>query len=203
MWIANPLTLAPMEAFDETSGPLRSVSPRGPVFVDASGRRLRRVKLIGLGALGLVAGYAILLLVAFGGGSNIAAPYLPLPAPSAGPKADDLPSSASVSRAPGVPAAKVPSAEPATPASFEAPVNTPSAVPAARPSPAASSNPAAPLRPEASPAPSAAPPAKSAASERKASLAPVTDPAVSTESSPGKSGEAPGQTRRPSTPTRP
>ena len=189
-----------MEAFFEPSDEPGSASPRGPVFVDASGRRLRRVKLIGLGALGLVAGYVVLLLVAFSGGSNIAAPFLPLPAPAAAPAADDLPSSASASepasRAPGVPAGKVPSAEPAAPAASEAPVVTPSAVPAASPNRAASPAPAAPSNPAASPA-------KGAASKHETPSTPVSDPAVSTESSPGKSGEAPGQTRRPSTPAHP
>lgn len=176
-----------MEDFYETSDQIRSASPRGPVFVDASGRRLQRVKLIGIGALGLVAGYVILLLVAFSGGPNIAAPYLPLPAPAAAPAADDLPSSSSAptSSAPDVPEGSVPSAEPTAPAAFEAPVVPPSAVPAAP------SN------------PPAVPPAKGAASEDETPLAPVADPAVKTETSPGKSAEAPGQTHRPPTPTRP
>ena len=81
-----------MLAFDETSDQPGSAQPRGPVFVDQSGRRLRLVKLLGLGSLGLVAAYVVLLVVAFIGGSNVAAPYLPLP-PAAAPAAHDLPSS--------------------------------------------------------------------------------------------------------------
>ena len=191
-----------MEAFEETFEQARPASPRGPVFVDGSGRRLQRIKLLGLGALGLVAGYVVLLLVAFMGGSNVAAPYLPSPAPAAAPATDDLPSSASApaSRAPEVPAGKVPSAEPAAPSAFEAPVSTPSAVRAALPSRAASPERAEPSNAAAT-LDSAAPSDKDAATEDEASLAPVADPTVSTESSRGKSGDAPGQTRRPSTPT--
>lgn len=114
-----------MVAFDETSDQSQSASPRGPVFVDASGRRLRLVKLVGLGALGLVAGYVVLLLVAFIGGSNVAAPYLPLPAAPAAPAARDLPSS------PSAPASNA--AEPAAAAAFQVPVTGPSAVPTAPP----------------------------------------------------------------------
>ncbi|MDQ4503669.1 hypothetical protein [Sinomonas sp. ASV322] len=66
---------------------LRHESPRpqtapahGPIFVDASGRRLRRVRIAGGIFLVLVVGYVALLAVALLGGPNIAAPYLPLPA---------------------------------------------------------------------------------------------------------------------------
>lgn len=117
-----------MAAFDETSDQPRSALPRGPVFVDASGRRLRRVKFIGLGALGLVAGYVVLLLVAFIGGPNIAAPYLPLPpAPAA------LPSSPSAPASNALPDREAEPAEPAAPAAVQAPVTAPSAVPVAPP----------------------------------------------------------------------
>lgn len=175
-----------MEAFDETSDQPRSASPRGPVFVDASGRRLRRVKLIGLGALGLVAGYVILLLVVLIGGPNVAAPYLPLPllaAPAApvAPAAHDLPSSPSApaSNAAGLPASEARSAEPAAPAAFQTPVTPPSAVPIA-------------------------PRINGEAMQHAAPLASGTTPAASTEpASPGKSETAPGQTTRPSTPTHP
>ncbi|MCU6482542.1 hypothetical protein [Arthrobacter sp. A2-55] len=64
-----------------------SAPPHGPVFVDASGRRLRRIKVMGLGVLGLAAGYVILLLIAFLGGPNAAAPFLPLGISPAAPAA--------------------------------------------------------------------------------------------------------------------
>lgn len=129
-----------MTAFEETSDQSRATSLRGPVFVDDSGRRLRRVKLIGLGALGIVAGYVILLLVAFVGGSNVAAPYLPLPPapvavdlPSSPPAPASGPAAPPASEAgPGEPAAAVPA--PATPARavFTAPpVESPTVQPAA------------------------------------------------------------------------
>ncbi|HEY8701964.1 MAG TPA: hypothetical protein VIM08_13570 [Arthrobacter sp.] len=162
-----------MAALTETSDPLKSPSPRGPVFVDASGRRLRRVKVIGLGALGLVAGYVVLLLVSFIGGSNIAAPYLPLPVPAAAP-ARDLPSGPAPEG--GVhPTSEEQAAGPA-PAAFGATVTGPSAAPAAPPATAAGVQPAAPA----------------------AASTPTTEP-----TNPGKSATAPGQTTRPSTPTHP
>ena len=173
-----------MVAFNEMSES-RSASQRGPVFVDASGRRLRRVKLVGLGALGLVAGYVILLLVAFIGGSNVAAPYLPL---TAGPAAHDLPPStpAPDSPAAGLQASEPRSAEPAARAAVQgpvtavqAPVAPASAVPLAPPIDTAAMQPAAPVAPVATPAPSTAPTA------------------------PGMSGTAPGQTTRPSAPPHP
>jgi hypothetical protein len=168
-----------MVSFDESSDQWRSASPRGPVFVDASGRRLRRVKLIGLGALGLVAGYVILLLVAFIGGSNVAAPFLPL---TAGPAAHDLPPStpAPDSPAAGLQASEPRSAEPAARAAVQAPVTAVQA----------------PVTPgSAAPAPQINSPAMQPA-------APVATPAPST-TAPGKSSTAPGQTTRPSAPPHP
>lgn len=170
-----------MVALDETSDQPRSALQRGPVFVDASGRRLRGVKLVGLGALVLAAGYVVLLLVALVGGPNIAAPYLPLPAAPAASAAHDLPSapSAPASDAAGPPAADGRPAAPAAPAAFQAP-----------------SAPASPLP--------VAPPINSTATQHGAVSAPVANPARSTApSSPGKSGTAPGQATRPSTPAHP
>lgn len=167
-----------MIPFDETSDQPRAASPRGPVFVDASGRRLRRVKLIGLGALGLVAGYLVLLTVALIGGPNVAAPFLPLPA---APAARVLPSSPSAPApgAAGLPDREAEPPEPAAPAAFQAPVTAPSAVSVARPINGEGIQRAAPVASGPPPAPS-------------------TEPA-----SPGKSATAPGQTTRPSTPTHP
>lgn len=167
-----------MAALNETSDQPGSASQRGPVFVDASGRRLRRVKLIGLGALGLAAGYVVLLLVALVGGPNIAAPYLPLPA---APVARALPSTPSApdSNAAGLPAAEPRPAAPATTAAFQALVVPATPVPVAPPINGASAQHAVPIAPVATPTPSTAP------------------------TSSGKSGNAPGQATRPSTPAHP
>jgi hypothetical protein len=176
-----------MAAFNRTSDQPGSASPRGPVFVDASGRRLRRLKLIGLGALVLAGGYVILLLVAFMGGPNVAAPFLPLPAavkplaPPAAPAARGLQSSPSTppSNADGLPTGEGRLPAPSTPAAFGVPVTSPS--------PAA-----------------VAQPINGAAAQHAASFAPVASSAPSTSpTGPGKSGSAPGQATRPSTPTHP
>jgi hypothetical protein len=175
-----------MAAFNETSDQPGSASPPGPVFVDASGRRLRRLKLIGLGALGLAGGYVILLLVAFMGGPNVAAPFLPFPAAPeptatpAAPAARDLPSSPSTpaSNADGLPTGEGRLPAPSTPAAFGVPVTSPSPAAAAQPINGAAAQHAAPIAPVAS--------------------APSTSP-----TGPGKSGTAPGQATRPSTPTHP
>ncbi|MBC9823977.1 hypothetical protein [Terrabacter sp. MAHUQ-38] len=52
----------------------------GPVFLDVTGRRLRRVRLLGAAAAVLVIGYLGLLLSAALGGPTIDAPFLPRPA---------------------------------------------------------------------------------------------------------------------------
>jgi hypothetical protein len=164
-----------MVAFDEMSEQPRSASGRGPVFVDTSGRRLRRIKLLGLGALGLVAGYVILLVVALIGGPNVAAPYLPLPAAPAGPPAQaaahDLPSipPAGAADTAGLPDGLQRSAETALPAASPAPVTPPSTAPAV-------------VR------------ANDVAAERAADSAAVAAPEPGTEpTAPGKSSTASGQ----------
>ncbi|MGX1161218.1 hypothetical protein FBY31_0407 [Arthrobacter sp. SLBN-100] len=173
-----------MKAPNETSDQPRAASPHGPVFVDASGRRLRRVKLLGLGALGIVAGYVVLLLVALMGGSNVAAPYLPLPA-AAG--TGNLPSSppAPASHAGNLQGAEGPAAVPAAPAAFQVPVAAPQAVPVAPPA-AAALPPAAPAGAVVAPAATGKP----------------TAPGMSS-SVQGANELAPGQATRPSSPPRP
>lgn len=167
-----------MVVLEETSDPLRSVSPRGPVFVDASGKRLRRVKLIGLGALGLVAGYVVLLVVAFIGGSNVAAPFLPL---TAGP-AHELPQ---------------PTQVPANPAAGPQPSEARSTEPVAR---GAVQGPVTAVQAPATPA--SAPPAPQINSPAIVPAGPVAVPAPSAIA-PGKSETAPGQATRPSAPPHP
>ncbi len=109
---------------DSKENPVRvqPLNPQGPIFVDASGRRLRKVKIAGLAAAALVAGYAVLLLLAFTGGSNVAAPYLPLPVPAA-----DRPAPSKEAQPPG---SGAPAAEPAAPHAVE-PLAQPQAVPVA------------------------------------------------------------------------
>jgi len=177
-----------MVTFEETSDQSRSVSPHGPVFVDASGKRLRRVKLMGLGALGLVAGYVILLMVAFIGGSNVAAPFLPL---TAGPAAHELPQPpvAAANPAPGIQASEAQRAEPAARTEVQGPAN-----PVQGPD---SQSAAAPAQQVNSAAMQSAAPAAPVAT-----AVPVATPAPSA-TTPGKSATAPGQATRPSAPPHP
>ncbi|WP_329166160.1 hypothetical protein OG709_13020 [Streptomyces sp. NBC_01267] len=77
----------------------------GPVFVDVSGRRSRKYRRIGwLVALGCAC-YAVLLLSTVVGGSSTA-PWLSIPGPAAGKKADRvrIPAGPEVPRAPVAPA---------------------------------------------------------------------------------------------------
>ncbi len=94
--------------------------------MDASGRRLRKVKIAGLAAATLVAGYLVLLLLAFIGGSNVAAPYLPLPVPAAG----DRPAPSKETQPPGN---GTPAPEPSAPPAVGQPAAPVEAVPAAGP----------------------------------------------------------------------
>lgn len=111
---------------DPKENPVRvqPLNPQGPIFVDASGRRLRKVKIAGLAAAALVAGYVVLLLIAFIGGSNVAAPYLPLPVPAAGDR--PAPSKDAQPTGNGTPAA-----EPGAPPAVEQPAAPAQALPAA------------------------------------------------------------------------
>ncbi|WP_168404574.1 hypothetical protein [Arthrobacter silvisoli] len=146
---------------------VQPLASQGPIFVDASGRRLRKIKIAGLAAAALVAGYVVLLLFAFIGGSNVAAPYLPLPVPAAG---DRL----APSKEAQPPGSGTPAAEPSAPPVVGQPAAPEHAVPAADPATSAAPEPAA--------------------------VAPTADPAATR---PGKSDEAPGQAKRPSSPAHP
>lgn len=57
--------------------PPASTEPSGPVFVDDSGRRLRRVRLVGALALAGVAAYLGLMAMAFLGVAEVSMPFLP------------------------------------------------------------------------------------------------------------------------------
>lgn len=175
-----------MKAHNKQSEQPRALSARGPVFVDASGRRLRLAKVSGLAALGLVAGYVVLLLVAFMGGSNVSAPFLPLPAAAGKQEMPATPPAPA--EGPAVPHAQgVPAAGPAVPAAVQSPVNAavPAAVPVVPPASDTVVQAPAPAVPGSAPAP-------------------VTDPTAPGMSGtdPGMSAEAPGQATRPSTPAR-
>ncbi|MGX5714677.1 hypothetical protein [Arthrobacter sp. MAHUQ-56] len=175
-----------MKAPEKTSDHPRPVPTRGPVFVDASGRRLRRVQLLGLGVLGLVAAYVVLVLAAFIGGSGVSAPFLPVPA-AAG--AHDLPTAPPVSPEPGPrPADGLPG--PAVPAVIGSPAAVAVDAPAAPPVDSAAAAPTAPAAPVAAPVATAVP----------------AEPGMS-GTAPGSSGTAqggkdtaPGQTTRPTAP---
>jgi hypothetical protein len=155
----------------------------GPVFVDATGRRLRRAQLAGRVALGLVAGYVALVVAALLGAPNVAAPFLPQPAP---PSSEAQAPGTSDGRAAG------PAPEPTTFGDSEAAVLA-APVPAPQASAAAT---AAPLagQPGAAPAPTAQLPA--------AVPAPTAAPAPQPTAS-GKSLTAPGQSNRPTSPQHP
>ena len=190
-----------MKAPEKTSDQLPAGSPRGPVFVDASGRRLRRVQLIGLGVLGLVAGYVVLVLAAFIGGSGVSAPFLPLPA-AAGPH--DQPSIP-----PSSPAADSHTAAalsgPAAPPVEQSPAAVPVALAAAPAAPPVGGTAVETSAPVAAPVPAApTQPGLSGTAPGAAGTAPGSSGTAPGTSgvAPGSSGVAPGQATRPSAPSR-
>lgn len=173
----------------------------GPVFLDNSGRRLRYARVAGFAALTLVAGYVVLFFVAFFGGPDIVAPYLPKPA--AVPRAEkpvpnDAPSStpqppagaaAQLGTAPGAGAIPVGQAVQGVPAA-----------PAAQGASPATVAPAAPVAPGAK---AQAPATSGSAGQANAAAAPAQGSGQQTLTEPGKSGTAPGQTARPTSPPHP
>jgi hypothetical protein len=190
-----------MKAPEKTSDQLPAGSPRGPVFVDASGRRLRRVQLIGLGVLGLVAGYVVLVLAAFIGGSGVSAPFLPLPA-AAGPH--DQPSIP-----PSSPAADSHTAAalsgPAAPPVEQSPAAVPVALAAAPAAPPVGGTAVETSAPVSAPVPAASTQAGlSGTAPGAAGTAPGSSGTAPGTSgvAPGSSGVAPGQATRPSAPSR-
>ena len=136
-----------MLARKKARGVHRSSSGDGPVFVDASGRRLRRAHIIGGLALGAVAVYVGLVCSAFLGGPNIVGPLLPPalrspasanahepPSPAPSPAAHELRSSGQthVSRTPqasGQVAPVVMTPAPAVPVATSVPAPTATASP--------------------------------------------------------------------------
>ncbi len=195
-----------MAAFRGT--PERSgVSAPGPVFVDNSGRRLRRARVAGVVTLALVAGYGVLFLLAFFGGPNIVAPYLPQPVVG-GPRAektvpaDPAPSTSTPPAAnSGQDGGTVPDAG-AVPIGLAA-----TGAPAATAAPAAPAAHAVPGSKTQVPQPVSAGRANAAATPAPAAqdAAPQVPAPSSTDSSiePGKSEAAPGQASRPAPPPHP
>ncbi len=196
-----------MKAPEKTSDQPSAEVPRGPVFVDASGRRLRRIQLIGLGVVGLVAAYVILVLAAFLGGSGVSAPFLPLPA-AAG--ARETPSSPPpVDPRAGLTGPAIPVVE-QSPADVPLPASAVTAVPPVAGSAVVPAAPAVPA-PAAAPVPAPAPAAPAAAGTAAGSGATAPGPSGtapgssgtapgSSTTAPGASGSAPGQTTRPTAP---
>jgi len=198
-----------MKAPEKTSDQPRAESARGPVFVDPSGRRLRQIQLLGLGVVGLVAAYVILVLAAFLGGSGVSAPFLPLPA-AAGPR--ETPSGRPVDPRAGL-------TGPAIPVVGQSPTDVPlpaSAVTAVPPVAGPAVVPPAPAAPAPAAAPVPAPPAAAGTAAGSGATAPAssgttpgsrgtapgssgTAPGAST-TAPGASGSAPGQSTRPTAP---
>jgi len=198
-----------MKAPEKTSDQPRVEAARGPVFVDASGRRLRRIQLTGLGVVGLVAAYVILVLAAFIGGSGVSAPFLPLPA-AAGPR--ETPSSPPpVDPRAGLTGPAIPVVE-NSPAAVPLPASAVTAVPPVAGPAVVPAAPAAPApAPAAAPVPAPAPAAPAAAGTAAGSGATApgssgTAPGSSgtapgsSGTAPGASGSAPGQTTRPTAP---
>lgn len=198
-----------MKAPKTTPGQPPAESPRGPVFVDASGRRLRRVQLIGLGVVGLVAAYVVLVLAAFIGGSGVSAPFLPLPA-AAGPRATPSNPPSGDPRA-GLTGPAVPVVE-QSPAAVPLPASAVTAVPPVAGTAVVPAAPAAPAPAAPAPAPAPAAPAAPAAAGTAAgsgATAPGSSGTApgfsgtapgSSATAPGASGSAPGQTTRPTAP---
>ncbi|HEY5834510.1 hypothetical protein [Streptomyces sp.] len=82
-----PYPAAPRPAVPRADGgrAARRRAAAAPVFVDASGRRQRRVRRLGRFLVIPAAGYVALLLSALLGGPSVPSPYLPLPEPGAHP----------------------------------------------------------------------------------------------------------------------
>ncbi|MFF2149425.1 hypothetical protein, partial [Kitasatospora sp. NPDC058190] len=152
--------------------PQPEASP-APVFVDASGRRQRRIRRLGVVLAVPAGGYLALLVSTLLGGPTVNAPFLPLPqapAPSAPASADTpsgTPSAGPEAAAPGAPATAAPTHQrTVVPVSVQHPSATgvtvptgPGRGPGTPNAPAATSTPAPATTPAAAPstAPAATP----------------------------------------------
>lgn len=81
---------APTEYPDRSTPttPSDPTHPTRPIFVDPTGRRLRRGQLVGALVIGLMATYVAVMLLAFLGGPNVKAPNLPPQDPARAAAAD-------------------------------------------------------------------------------------------------------------------
>ncbi|WP_431959577.1 hypothetical protein [Actinacidiphila sp. bgisy160] len=118
-----------------------------PVFVDASGRRQRRVRRLGLLLAVPAVAYVALLLSALLGGPGASSPYLPLPEsaerPSGGPASSAPQREAGAPRRPSTAPPAVPEGLPGEASRTPAAVAEPGAATTTGPSPAASTAPGA------------------------------------------------------------
>jgi len=121
----------------------RSVTP---VFVDGSGRRLRRARIALFAAAGLAAAYVVLVVVSLFGVPTIASPLLALPAhPGAVPGSSASPAPSATDRASTAPsvlpatreAASITTTQPSASTSAPAPSATAQPTPSPTPSPTA------------------------------------------------------------------
>jgi hypothetical protein len=137
----------------DTSRHSRSAAAAEPIFVDRSGRRLRRLRLFGGVTLVGVAVYIAMIATAFFGGSDVSMPFLPQFAARSDDASRPLPANA-------------PAPDPVQP------------VPAAPDQPAASESPSEPAPSEPTPAPTAAPAEPTADAPGRSETAPgQTNPA--------------------------
>ncbi|MFD7257885.1 hypothetical protein [Streptomyces sp. NPDC059874] len=112
-----------------------------PVFVDASGRRQRRVRRLGWLLVVPAAAYVVLVLSSLVGGPTLRSPFLPAPrgadaAPSKSPAAESGPSASAAPRrtsAPTAAASQAPAAAPASPSAKPTPGNGSDTAPTSRP----------------------------------------------------------------------
>ena len=174
-----------MTGSGRTSGQLGATAS-GPVFVDASGKRLRRARLVGPVAVALAAGYVLLFILGVVGGPDIVAPYLPHlagvgphaettvptipPSPVAQPPGSRL-SQGSGPLVPAVPVRQGETAAPATPVTPEVLVTAGQGRAEAGAAPAAQD--AGPLAPGAAPVAHAGAPVTHAAAPVAQGAAPV------------------------------
>jgi hypothetical protein len=167
-----------MTEFPPTRRGIRASVRHTPVFVDASGRRLRGVRVVAGIALTAAVSYVGLLASAVLGGPTIEAPFLPQPPVAAQNAPVPSPQPTASENRPARPAPK-------PTASFPPPIVRATPAPStAAPAPATAPGPSTAPASDPTPAPQASAPGRS------------SDP-------PGKSGSAPGQTRKPTPPSRP
>jgi hypothetical protein len=157
-----------------------------PVFVDPSGRRLRRVRWLTWSLFGAVAAYLVLVLSPFLGGPSIGSAFLPAPQQQDGPHA-----------------------APSRPAEQSGPAKGPAlmarsrlATQRAEPLPNRAGTTPTGTTATGTPLPIRTTPPGTTAPAPTSSNGPTTPPSASS-TDPGKSQSAPGQTRRPTRPPKP